>query len=499
MFKYTFIVMMLTMVSSAQVNVPVFGNWKFFGSMEPPTTTYAALPSAATSSGKVYAVTDGNGDCTAGGGSKDCWFRSNGTAWACIGCDGAGTGGGGGGSGIISCIDTGGDDTYSTACSPAPTAWVDGLTFWLEVTTTNSADSSLDPDGPGPLTARAILTEVNIPLVDGMIGTGGKNLLYYDASSNNLRLAFSAHWLPDPTGMQFATINTVDGFSPLYNFKQFCHSSGVQSLPTNATAINPNRECIEVNPTAARTLSATPTIPDGEGGQKLRIQNVSLAFPVILQDETALPASNICIGSGVTIPAPGVQTFIWQNTLLCWAKDGVGGTGGAPADGAQSANTVKAGPTSGGAAAPAYRVLERADMPVNTFRSYIVGAMPVNETVAAGTTRWFTLAGGVGSTTVTRFTSFSSGGTLSNLSVSTSSTNTSSGAVVCVLETTSGVALGLPAQITVTIPASAVAGAFVDNTNTALISNDARVRVSCTAPAGGASATINGTAIIFSF
>jgi hypothetical protein len=61
------------------------------GRLKPPKTTYAALPAAASSTDLVYLVTDGNADCTAGSGTKMCWFRSNGSAWVTVG-DGVGGG-----------------------------------------------------------------------------------------------------------------------------------------------------------------------------------------------------------------------------------------------------------------------------------------------------------------------------------------------------------------------------------------------------------------------
>jgi hypothetical protein len=62
------------------------------GRLKPPKTTYAALPAATSSVDLVYLVTDGNSTCTGGGGTKQCWFRSNGTAWVTVGDGGSSTG-----------------------------------------------------------------------------------------------------------------------------------------------------------------------------------------------------------------------------------------------------------------------------------------------------------------------------------------------------------------------------------------------------------------------
>lgn len=55
--------------------------------------------------------------------------------------------------------------------------------------------------------------------------------------------------------------------------------------------------------------------------------------------------------------------------------------GGGSADGPQAANTVKAGPTSGPAAPPAYRVLVVNDLPNIPFSKIISGTIPANTTV----------------------------------------------------------------------------------------------------------------------
>lgn len=65
-------------------------------SWRPPETVVGSLPSAASNTGKVYVVTDGDdsADCTSGGGSTRALCVSTGSAWAALG--GAGGAGGGG-------------------------------------------------------------------------------------------------------------------------------------------------------------------------------------------------------------------------------------------------------------------------------------------------------------------------------------------------------------------------------------------------------------------
>lgn len=71
------------------------GYWNFLsGALRFPEKTIATLPAAASSTGKIYIVTDGlsGSDCLTGGGSTPALCRSSGSSWASLG----GSGGGGG-------------------------------------------------------------------------------------------------------------------------------------------------------------------------------------------------------------------------------------------------------------------------------------------------------------------------------------------------------------------------------------------------------------------
>lgn len=79
------------------------------GAWRPPEATVSTLPSAASSTGKTYVVTDGatSGDCTAGSGTTRAFCTSDGAAWVALG----------GGGGALTGAGTDGQCTYWTDTS----------------------------------------------------------------------------------------------------------------------------------------------------------------------------------------------------------------------------------------------------------------------------------------------------------------------------------------------------------------------------------------------
>jgi len=86
------LVLVLLLTSSA---FTLYGQTKATDGVNIPTLTVSTLPSAASSNGKSFYVSDGTsqGDCTTGGSTSVALCRSNGTSWVSVG----------GGSGVTTC------------------------------------------------------------------------------------------------------------------------------------------------------------------------------------------------------------------------------------------------------------------------------------------------------------------------------------------------------------------------------------------------------------
>lgn len=162
------------------------------GSMRLAEKTVATLPSAATSTGKVFVVTDGTSasDCTVGGASTASLCRSNGSAWVSIG----GGGGGGGSAGVPYCADA----TGSTTTYTCPVATDYTLATWARATfipqTTNTTTTPTIAINGG--LAKTFLNSDGTALVAGQL-VGGKP---YDIVYNGTnQLLLGEHLAAGPT------------------------------------------------------------------------------------------------------------------------------------------------------------------------------------------------------------------------------------------------------------------------------------------------------------
>jgi hypothetical protein len=460
-------------VAWPQTNAPNGGTQKFTDTLDAsgakvsiPAARGTGVPAAATCDSTGEVGSDYQDDAS-GGLRYHCYRTGASTfAWVAVGSGGAT---GSGTAGTLYVTDTTGtSDTYvgvlqtvgvSGSTATPLVAYTEGQSLFFHPNTCNLGAATINIDGKG---AKSINMSSGAPLIDNTLCPTGDSYYQLFYTGGSFRVLNSSRVLPEATGFQYGRLTTFDGVSWAPTFKTFCNASGLQALNANATAIVADRECVEVDPNADRVLSAVPTIADGEGGQKLKIQNIDTAFSVTLQDETALPGSNICIGHGGTLAARAIQTYLWSNRLLCWAKDG--------GSGSSSAAVVK---------------------------SLGVANFPVNEIVSAGSTRVFPMTSAEGSASG-RNTVFPAAGVLSDFVITTATTNTGAGSVVCTLQL-NNVAAGSPSPVTITIPASAVAGKFSDLTNTLTIAAQDNVRWACVAPAGGASGTLLGQGWVFKF
>jgi len=108
---------------------------------------------------------------------------------------------------------------------------------------------------------------------------------------------------------------------------------------TNITAVGntipSDAELVKITASASFTLTSTPSIANGQAdGQRLYIMNEDTVDTVTLQDESALPGSNVRSRTAANIPlAPReIHEFVWSSVNTEWYDVGsvapVGGGGG---------------------------------------------------------------------------------------------------------------------------------------------------------------------------
>lgn len=350
----------------AQTNTPVSGTLTLTGSFDASGTTSSipakrgtgapssTLCDAAGEVGSAY-INDASGgevyDCKRTGASTFAWVIraattgnvATATALAAnptncpagqypLGIDASGNvesctadgGGGGGGSGIISCSDVGGDDAYTTpTCTSTPTSWTDGLTFWLEVTTSNTGSATFDPDGAGAMAAKTIVTENGNTLVNDSITSAAKVLLYYDLSSDHLRLYTSSRSLPNATGNEGKILTTYNGLDAEYSRLLAIPSTGSQAITATSTQISPDSTNVSVDPDATYSLcNASGVITAGtKNHQWLVIHNIDTALTLTLQDAAICSGSTLRLGgSNVAIGPRGSLALQWITSLGAWVR-----------------------------------------------------------------------------------------------------------------------------------------------------------------------------------
>lgn len=295
-------------------DLPTVMVYKSMIGMSLGSAAVSGLPTASLSAGKIYAVVDGAsiGDCTVGGGSSITLCRSNGTAWLPFGDGGSGGSGGMGDPGANGIM-------VRTALN---TAIARTITPGTGISVTNGDGVSGNP---------TVAADTAVLLTRARNQTGGDLLAApasgsgatYTAAMSPTLTAYTAgmvlQFKPDVSSTGAATLN-IDALGAKAIKKP--DGAAVGSGDLAAGKLYP----IWYDGTEFRMVEAG----SGGGGGSGTVTSVGLSVP-----------SEFSV-SGSPITGAGTLAVSKAN---------------------QTANTIWAGPTTGSAAAPAFRSMVAADLP----------------------------------------------------------------------------------------------------------------------------------------
>lgn len=179
--------------------------------------------------------------------------------------------------------------------------------------------------GAGPT---ATVTTVSTITSDLVVEAGGtvttrKGLMFNDATNSGT--------LTNQVGVDIAYLN--DAATANIGIRnastEVCTPLANTNITATSATIRHDAATVTLTANASYTLASTPTISDGQNGERLRIINVDTTDTITLQDEGTLAGSNLELISTTVALAPGGGTIEleFNSTVGAWVQTAVAAGG----------------------------------------------------------------------------------------------------------------------------------------------------------------------------